>query len=336
MQKIKTEELRTILSNLKAGLAQGKQTTEQSDCFVFLNNRIWTYNDEICVSCPSPFEFEGAVSSKEMLLLVGKITTEEMTLEFNEGEILIKAKRTKAGLRIQQQIEMPIQEISIPKRWNTLPKNFLSSLQKCIFSAGTDFAKPILTNINCKDKVLQSCDNERATQCLLSSALKQDFLIPASSSRYLSQLNEINQYKCDSEWTHFKTKDGTIFSCRCDFEEYPVLNYFDSNGFEFSFPNQIENILDRAGIFAETEFNQDSLIEISISTKGVLKARAEGDAGWVEETIRTKRKPEKHIQFQVNPQYLQQILKQTGTAIIGENMIWFVTEEFEHVVVLED
>lgn len=336
MEKVNIASLLSILTNLKLGLSQGKQTTEQSNCFGFLKDRIWTYNDDISVSSPNPLTFKGAISAKEILTLLAKLPGDDVSLSYTKEEIVLKAGRTKAGIKIQQAIEMPIDEINIPSKWNKLPKNFISCIRKCIFSAGHDFTEPLLTNIHCKGKLTQSSDNERATRCTLSSTLKSELLIPSDSARFLTLLHNVNEYNIDKEWLHFKTSEDIIFSCRYDLEKYPSSDsHFDTKGFEFVFPDNTKDILEKADVFIEEGFSQDKLVQIAISTKGVFKIRGEGETGWIEESCRIKVKPDADILFSINPQYLEQILKETNTAIIGEGLVWFLTENFEHVVALE-
>jgi len=335
--KINTKEFKSLLESLKSGLSGNKETTEQSNCFAFTEDRIYTYNDEISVSIPNPIEFEGAIYSQELLALLNKIDTAEIEIEYNDKELNIKSGRTKAGIVLQKEIEMPIQEINIPEKWLKLPSDFIEALKTCIFSTSSD-ESIILNNIDCSKNILQSSDNERATRFTISSKLRKSFLIPAGSARELCRILDISSYTVDEDWIHFKTSTELIFSCRTSNEEYPpdIENYFESNGFEFSFPEGTKDILERANIFAESDFIQDKLVKINISSKGIFKISAEGDTGWIEETKRVKTKPKTDIQFSINPQYLQQILNKTNKAIIGDELVWFNIDNFEHVVSLEE
>lgn len=332
--KVNAKKLKVVLNNLKPGLSGSKETTEQSSCFAFTNERIHTYNDEISVSVPNPIDFVGVVSSRKFLALINKMKSEEIHLLANGDELTVKAGRLKAGIVLQEEILMPIDEIIIPKKWHALPEDLLKALENCIFSAAPANDISVLNNIYCSDNTVQSSDNERATRCTLSSNIKTPFLIPANSAKDLIRTKDIVEYSFDEEWAHFRTSEDVVFSCRCSYEEYPDMNtYFSPDGFPFVFPKETKDILEKTEDFTKMDTR---LVQISITSRGILSMRAEGDSDWIEESKRIRSSPNSDIQFSINPQYLLQMLKETHSATIGSEMIWFTTEEFEHVVALEN
>ncbi len=335
--KINIQELKKDIENLKPGLSGNKETTEQSNCFAFTEERIYTYNDEISVSIPNPIEFEGVIPSNELMSLLVKLKGEEAETEFDDEELIIKQGRIKAGLVLQKSIEMPIDEINIPKKWYKLPSDFLTALNTCIFTTSSEMDDSVLNNIHCNKTLLESSDNERATRYVIKSKLRKSFLIPAYSAKELVKLKDIIEYYPDNEWIHFRASGDIIFSCRCSYETYPdTSEHFIQDGFEFEFPKETKEMLEKAGIFADSDFIQDKLVQIYITPKGTFKISAQGESGWIEETKRVKTRPKSEIKFSINPQYLQQILDKTNQAIIGDSLVWFNIDKFEHVVSLED
>lgn len=345
--KIKVEELKNILANLKAGLTGQSETTEQSSCFVFTANKIYTYNDDIAITSSFNIDIEGAVSAKELIDIANKLKGDEIEITTEENEIRLKCGRSKAGIKFQSDITMPIDEIkTLPvksKKWKKLTKDFKSCLKSCLFSASKDMSSAIITVIHCIGDMIESTDNDRATICYLEKEVfKTELLLPAEAGKTLVTYKDITAYDDSQEgWIHFLVNEGVIFSCRIMVlekeENYPDLApHFDIEGSTMSFPSNTGDILDKAGVFIDVDFDQDSYVEISITTKGSMKIRAEGDSGWFEETTRIKGYKGNDVSFIINPQYLLQILTKVNTATIGEDRVLFETEDFKHIVTIDN
>jgi DNA polymerase III sliding clamp (beta) subunit (PCNA family) len=334
--KIKLSELKTVLNHLKPGLSGNKETTEQSGSFAFSDGMAYTYNDEVSVSAPFDLGVSGAVSAKELLLLAEKLEGEEADISMDENELHIKCGKIRAGIRLDSEILMPLDQIVLNDiKWHPLPVEFKQAIKDTLFSTDKNTYTPVFSTINCKENTVESTNNERATRWTLPKTKSLDFLLNAEAAKLLVQYDKIEEWGKSEDWIHFKIED-TIFSCRTFDEKFPDLTpYFKKNGFEFEFPESILDILGRADIFIDEEFDQDKSVSIIINSKGLLRIRAEGNNGWFEETHRTRQKPEKEIQFSINPKYLQQILSYVNTAIIGEDTILFIAENFKHVVALE-
>lgn len=338
--KVKIEQLKNVLKILKAGLSGNKETTDQSNSFVFKDGMGFTYNDEFSVRTPIDLgDVEGAVSAKELSALIGKLKGEECEIEFSDNELKIKNGKIRAGIRLESEIHMPLDEISLPdkKAWKLLPSNFSQVLKSVVFSSSTDQSQPILTVIHCAKDVVESTDSERATQWWLDKEyFVTPLMLPAEASKPLIGYGKLERYAEDESWIHVDLGSGSMFSCRKTADgKYPELDkFFDVEGEELSFPTEIGDMLDRAGIFIEVDFDQERMVHLSVSDKGILTVRAEGDSGWIEESMRIKYSGSS-IQFQINPQYLQQILSTVNKGLVGEDRIVFEFDSFRHVVALE-
>ena len=334
--KVNIEELNKVLKSLKIGLSGEKETTDQSNSLAFSNGTICTYNDEISVIAPFDFDFEGVISAKEFLSFVGRLKGSDITFEQKENELIVKSGRAKAGMKLDSEIRMPLSEINIPKRWKKLPKLFLKALKETLFSTSSDMSIPILTTVHCINGRLESTDNDRATIWDTGEELKMDFLIPTKAGRAIAQQSGIEKYNESDGWIHFKTKDNVIFSCRTFEGEYPDLSaHFDVEGESITFPANIKEMLDKASVFLSADFEQDEIVTVSVTSKGLLKVGAEGDNAWFEESTRIKNAPGKDIIFSANPTHLQQILSTVNSAVVAEGKILFEGENFQHIVALE-
>lgn len=343
--KINTKQLKGMLSNLQPGLSSSGDTTDQSSCFVFAGGKAHTYNDEVAVTAELDIGVEeGAVSAKELVSLVGKLKGEETEITWQDHEIRLTCGKARAGIKISSEIHMPLDEISLPtnKQWKPLTKEFRKGLKSCLFSASRDMSKEIITVVYCSGDSLRSTDNERATIYWIGDkCFKTPVLIPAEAGKLLVSYSDIRAYSDHQEgWLHFDVADGVVFSCRCLMlkkgQSYPEFSsHFEVKGNSFSFPTDTKNLLDRAGVFIDVDFDQDKKVLISITGKGVMKIRAEGETGWFEETARIKGYSGKEASFSINPQYLQQILSSVESATIGDDRVLFKAEGFEHIVSIE-
>jgi DNA polymerase III sliding clamp (beta) subunit (PCNA family) len=334
--KVEITKLKEILNQLKPGLSGSKETTDQSNHFVFKDGNAYTYNDEVSVKVPIPFELEGAVSAKELLALVNKLKGDEADLEVSDTEILIKSGRSRAGIRLDAEILMPIDEIKYPGRkdWKSLPADFQQAVQNTLFSVSKDASFPILTVIHGVSGFMESSDTDRATKWELESELPFEILLPSYAGKSLLGYKDVSKVFVSNSWIHFNLGAGKVLSSRTFEGKFPDLSpHFENDGKELEFPHVSKEILERAGVFSEDTNDSDCFVTITVTDKGVFKVRSEGDTGWYEESLRIKHGGEE-FSFSINPQYLIQILSSTHKATLSENKINFSSDKFHHVVAL--
>ena len=143
--KINKTELQKALEKVKPGLSN-KELVEQSTSFAFMGGRIVTYNDEISISHPvKDLNVTGAVKTQSLYAFLGKNKRDEIILEWEENQVVIKAGRSKAGLVLEQEIKLPVEEVGEIGKWKELPAGFLNALRFCYPCCSKDMSRPILT-----------------------------------------------------------------------------------------------------------------------------------------------------------------------------------------------
>jgi DNA polymerase III sliding clamp (beta) subunit (PCNA family) len=335
--KINKEELKKALEIVKPGLAN-KEMIEQSASFAFMRGRVITYNDEISISHSlSGLEITGAVSASELYSLLGRITKDDIEIIEGETEIVLKAAKAKAGLLLQKEIRLPLEELGERGDWKKLPENFLEALQFCRFSCSKDMSRPILTCVSVNEAGrIESCDNVRLTQYRLNKKMPiSTFLIPATSVESLVRYN-LKEIATSKGWVHLRSTDKkTIFSCRIFEDNYPDLSGIlaSETPTTIPLPKTLAQVLDRASIFAKEQFESDSLITVTLGHKR-MKVIAENDAGWFEEEINVKYSAEDPIEFRVNPSFLKESLDKGEGCEIGKDKIRFKGPNWEHIIAL--
>lgn len=310
-----------------------EQLVEQSKSFVFQDARVYTYNDDIAISYPSPVDIEGAVDGKTLFALLSKSKEKTLTLQVEGGEMLVKGKRTKAGLRLEAEIQLPLEELGTPKDWIELPDKFEKAVEFCQFSAGHDEDRPLLTCLLVEGQYVSSCDNVRlsrydmGSEALDAPAFPKPILLPATASRQLLKYHAV-KYALTAGWIHFRNEEKCQFSTRVISGDYPnITQILKVEGQPFTFADGVEDVLDRAGVFVEEEKS----VMFRVSNKGQMLVRGEGVNGWFEEKFRVRYK-DVAFQFQINPLVLIAILKHSREAVVGERKIKLEGENFTHVI----
>jgi DNA polymerase III sliding clamp (beta) subunit (PCNA family) len=331
--KINKTELQLALEKVKPGLAS-KEVIEQSTSFAFMGNRVVTYNDEISISHPvKGLEVTGAVKAQALYSFLSKVKRDEIDVEWEENQVVIKAGKSKAGLVFEQEVRLPVEEVGEIGKWKKLPAEILDALKFCYPCCSKDMSRPVLTCVYVGGDSVQASDSYQIVKYRLEKKVPvKGFLIPASSTRELVKY-DIKEIAEGQGWYHFKTDDGTIFSSRVFNGEFPDIERFlEFKGKEVSFPKTAIQALERARIFSKGDFNASNLeiVEVEV-TEGQIKFSAQDSSGWFEEIIKTKYKGEK-IKFTTSVEFLINLLGQAPSCIYGEGRVKFSGEKWTHVV----
>jgi len=329
MQK---QELITALEKVKPGLAN-KDFIEQSTSFAFMDGKVITYNDEISISHPvKDLKIEGAVQAEELYQFLSKTKTKEIKITTTDNEVQIKSGKSKAGLTLHNEIKLPLKEMKSQGKWKSLPDGIIEAMKFTMFSCSRDMSKPVLTCVNVTDKYVEASDNFRITRYKIPSIPVKSFLIPVTSVRELIKY-EVKKIAEGEGWIHFKTEDGTVFSCRIFEDTFPdVSRYMKVKGETVLFPRSIKSLLDQASVFVKEDNKLDEAVAIFISDRNI-RVKGKGDAGWFEGEAKIQYKGSP-ISFSVNPTFLQDILDKLTSCIIGENVMKFSGNNWDHVISL--
>ena len=333
--KINKAELQNALEKVKPGLA-GKELIEQSTCFSFIDDRVVTYNDEISISHPiEGLDIKGAVKAQALYAFLNKVKKEEIDIEHEKNQIIIKAGRSKAGLIFEKEILLPLdEEIGKVNIWHDMPEGMKDALKLCYPSCSKDMSNPVLTCIHVYKNIVEASDSYQIIQCKLKGkGVVEDFLIPATAIRELIRY-DITQLADGDGWVHFKTEDDTIFSARTIEGKYPsTTSHLKMEGTEFAFPKNITRILEKANVFSRSDFSTSdiSLVTIEIKNK-IVKISAKNEYGWFEEKGKVDYEGPS-IKFVTGVEFLIDIFGKLKTCILGEGKIGFTGENWKHIIV---
>lgn len=334
--ELKRSDLLEALAIVKPALAN-KEFIEQSTSFAFLQGRVVTYNDEISISHPiEGIDFEGAIKADELYQLLSKLKADMITVTVNAVEISIQCGKSKAGLTLQEEIKLPLEEIGSISKWQKLPEAFCEAVKFVWSSCSTDMSRPILTCINVK-KSGHFIGSDGFCICsfeLTDEMPTTEFLLPASMAQHVLKLNP-TKISIGEGWIHFKSKQGTVLSCRTFVETYPNFeNFFKVKGTTIPFPKSTKESIERASVFSKRERVIDEEVVITFE-ENKMKVKSTSNTGWFEEKLNVKYSGPS-ISFSITPYLLMDILDKTENCILGETTILFYGENWHYVARLRN
>ena len=314
--KVNRESLLSTLSAVKLGLAS-KEIMEQTKSFAFRNGRVWAYNDSLYTSAPSPVEdVEGAVPAEELQGLLAKMKDEEVDVTASGNEMLVAGRRTKAGIRLETEIKLPLAALDKKMKWQSVCADLLEGM--CIVwpFATKSLSRPELACVHIGGGNVEATDNFQIARSPAKTG-KEPVLVPAHHVPDVLAIGPVCMAD-RSEWLAFRNEGEVEVGVRLVEGEYPDLSPFlkPSKGMEsVEFPAGLLETIERAEVFATAEFLQDERLDITFKD-GHLKVRAKSDRGWIEETVRTRFKGA--MQFAVGPSLLRMVLDRSNTVTVGD------------------
>ncbi len=296
-----------------------------------MGDRVVTYNDEISISHPiEGLDITGAVKAEELYQLLGKLKKDEIVMEASENELILTCGKTRAGLAFQEEISLPLEEVGEIGDWKPLPEGFCEAVAFVIPSASRNMVTPAFTAVHVrKDGIIEASDGYRVTQKRLAEIELENCLIPAQVAKELIKYPITHQAPGEG-WRHFKTEDGTIFSCRILEEQYPdveAIGIMNVTGKVLEWPRELGEALDRAKIFGDEE--------VSLTIKdGKIRLEGQSEFGWIKESLSIGYSGES-FSILVNPQFLRDMLEQSPSCVVGERSMKFTGSDWAHVVYMK-
>jgi hypothetical protein len=329
-------EFIAALDKLKPGLSKNA-LVEESEMVLFEPEHLFSYNDEVAISCPFETGLTGAIRAKELYDLLKKLKKNEIKTKKKDDQFTFTCGNTKAGFKLIEDMGPPptLAQVGEVKDWIELPDDFVDALGFCMFSASSNIGMGILTCLRFEGKEALSCDNFRATQYRMKKGLEEGMVlyIPKGAAGPLVSYKPKEVHAAGS-WIHFRNEEKMIFSCRTmGAESWPegIKGIFKGKGDKIPFPDDIKEIILRAETLTDPAAAvTDKLIDFKIE-KGFIICRGEGPAGWVEEKAKIDYDGKK-IEFRANASFFAQILDETQEAIINERVLMFQGKNFTHAI----
>ena len=331
MKKIKREELLRKLNAITPGLS-AKENIEQSSCFVFKDDKIYTYNEEVFCSIDFESGLEGAVISKTLLDLLGKLSEEDIGISSTGSSLKIKGKAKQAHITLANEILLPIDTVTLPseKEWKDLPDAFSDAVSIVAECAGTKKQEFLLTCVHITPKAIEACDNFQMACYSIKTPIKENTLIRRDSIKHIVGLG-INKIAETEGFVHFRNGDGLTISCRRYMDEfYDLSAAMQVDGEEIELPKGISDAAEKASLFTEGAEDQNVSVKLE---KDKVTIVGQGTIGKYEERRKVKYSGEP-IEFKIAPKVLTNIVKRFDKYVLGEKSILVEGPSFVYVTCL--
>lgn len=328
--RVDRSQLLQVLESVRAGLT-ARDVTEQSSCFAFSGGTVMTFNDEVACRRTCDLAIEGAVQAAPLLQLLSRLPEDHVEISVEDGELIIKGKRRRAGLRMSAEVTMPIETVETAEAWKRLHEEFSDAVHVAHQCCGKDEANYTSTCINITRKWIEACDNHQAVRYRLKTQVAESFLVRGASLKHIVSLNMTEFAETDA-WVHFRNPTGLVLSCRRDVQAYePLDSLLTGDGTKLVIPKGLAEAAAKAEIFsAENADDNEVTVEIK---PGAIVLSGQGVSGWYRETRKTKYRGEP-LTFTVAPKLLSDLVKRFTECVVCPGKLLVDGGKFMYVVAL--
>lgn len=330
--EINRKALLGTLESVQPGLST-EATVEQSDCFLFRDGRVFTYDDEVACSSECSVEFTGAVKAKPLLELLQKLPEEVLEVEAGAKELKIKGQRRRSGVRMEEEVLLAVDQINWPEDdgWKDLPKDFCEAVEVVRQCVSKDEGSFSLTCVHITPEFVESCDNYQATRFRLNTGFEQVALIRSRAILHLAAMSVV-QFAEGESWIHFRNASGITLSCRRYSEEYPDLeDILTIDGTVAVLPEGLGEAVELAKIFSR-ENSDTTNVELTL-TQNRLTISGEGPSGWYREVKKVQYEGD-DLTFHISPAMLKAVVARSLECTIAHDKLWIDAGKFTFLTAL--
>lgn len=207
------------LDSVRAGILR-KPEILQSECLVFRNGRVYTFNGSIAFRIKSglPKKFTAVVPAIDLLATLHKITAETMIVRKgkheDEGAVYFAQKNEEVWVRSEDEVTLPIDQIEPPVEWVPLPAEFSEAIGVVQDCTASDPQKN-LGQIHVMPKYVEASDSFQSARYRIKTTgfPPEGIMLRGDAMKLLSPLGMTKVSVTDS-WVHFRNPNGLMVSVR--------------------------------------------------------------------------------------------------------------------------
>lgn len=335
--RVNRQDFLQQLEAVSPGLSP-KGLLEQSECFVFKDGEVVTYNEEISCRHPTNLKkFEGAVQAGPLLSILHKLDDDELEIqtdgEGDQTELILTGRKRSTGIRMDAGIFLPIHLVEQPKRkeWGELHPDFGEAVQLVHYCASTDASSYNLSCVHITPKYVEATDNYHIMRYKLKTGFEDSTLIRGKTIKHLTNLG-MNKYNLTETWAHFSNPNGLVFSCRRSVEHYKDgSDILKQEGEAMNLPKGLIDALDRCQVFsAEIADDDQVLVELR---PGKMRVKGVGNTGWHRELKKLKYAGDE-LSFRIPPGLFKDLCKKYNDCQVTADMLKVSGGKFTYVTSL--
>jgi hypothetical protein len=322
MVKVERDQLLTRLEEVEPGLSKNP-IVEQSNSFVFKNGEVYTFNEEVACRAKTGLneDFTGAVVAAKLLEQLRKWKEEHVGISVSKNRMTIYGQNEECWLARDREILLPIESVERPKEWKPLHEDFTDAVGIVGECASKDQTLFTCTCIHLTPKWMEAFDNAQMTRYYLETGVSRAFLVRRDSIRHIPSY-DFTEFAETKTWMHFRTKHGTVMSCRrfvaesSEFQDLtPILK---TRGVTTVFPKALGSAAEKAEIFSK-ENQEDNLVLVEIRP-GKLQITGEGVTGGYRGRKRLQYEG-KPMKFRISPKLLVELLKRNTECEVSRKRV---------------
>lgn len=330
--RVTRSEFLQKLEAVQSGLSP-RGIIEQSNCFVFKNGQVITYNDEIACRATSglPADLTVAVQAQSLIKILSKLPEDELELEMDSGELFVKGKGKWVGIVSQAEITLPVDKIAEPTEWLKLPDDFGDAVSIVKDCAGKDASRFVSTCINVYPGGLEATDGYKIARYRTKLPVTRSTLVKMDALKHVIPL-DMTEVGETNDWLHFRNPAGLLFSCRRYLDPFPnIAEWLSVDGKEIALPKGLIEACDRAGVFSEENADNDEITVII--QRGKIKVKSQGVTGRYYESKEISYDGDA-MDFTISPQLLSELTKKYNSCIVGKDRIKVEGDRFVYVTAI--
>lgn len=328
--RVNRQEFLQTLARVQPGLSSS-DFIEQSTCYAFADGWVATFNDEICCRTKTGLpDLTGAVRAKQFTSVLENMADEEVDLDATAAELRISGRRKKAGVRMEAEIVLPVEQVETPAAWMPLPAEFGDAVRSVLGAAGTNDEEFLTVCVHVHPDFVEACDRKQAARYDIATGVSRPFLVRASSLGHVAKLDMTKVGETDN-WIHFRNK-LLVFSCRRHLDEYPdITALLKTRGTPTKLPRGASEAAALAGVFTADDKENDK-VNVRLTTDRMV-VRGEGAFGWASADLETAYKGD-DVVFRISPAMLTKLVKEHETCEITPDKLIVAGERWRYLTCL--
>lgn len=289
--KYNRQEILDSLRKVRPGIDKNSANIMGMDCFIFMDRRVYSHDDAISLSTPTPIAGSFAVSASEFYNILSKFKAESVNIEETDKGLDLTCGKAKASVLYRKDdVSRRIKEIT-PKEtdWVSTTFDISDVLNSVYVKNGSKAVSDKIGGICINEDVALSTDNSSVARYKLPDLFTEKIWLSPRAVTVLQSFKEIKHYFVKDGWLHFKSKEALIACRRLIDERYPFVQYKEmvsaskKDGISGTFTKEFLETIDRAAIFAK-ETDGDFVLDLTFNEKSIIVS-SESLAGSFEEEV---------------------------------------------------
>jgi DNA polymerase III sliding clamp (beta) subunit (PCNA family) len=329
--KINRSELLKRLEAVKPGVAS-REILEQTDCFIFKDGFVRTYNDEMSCTNSCDLGIEGAIKAEPLLRILRNLGNSGFEFKEDGGKLTFKTDRLRAEIPIDKEILLQLECVEEPGDWKPLHEDFNEAVRDVERFASREESNFELVCVHLHPNYIEACDRYQIARYPMKIGVEQSMLVRADSLKQIAN-HEMTEFSETDEWIHFKNGQGLVHSCRKYRYPYPDLSqYLKVEGTPLILPEGLKSAAKRAELISRTKVSVNHLlIELR---KGKLQITGEGEDVVYKQRIDVEYEGE-NLEFRIFADALLELLTHAGERWLSDTGLITIGEKFQSAAVVE-